>query len=604
MNPRESQRFLGRLALVLGGLLAGTSIGCSGPAEFDLLIRGGTVIDGSGAAARQADIGVRGGDVAAIGDLSGDWGIREFDATGKVVAPGWVDMHSHADALLLADPDVAARLLEARARQGVTTLVVGNCGLGVAPSNEAAAEILAGVNGWMTPDGVVPGPLSTAGYLDRLEERGVVLNVATLVPHGPVRISAMGLAAGAPSTEQMTAMADTLRTSMEAGAFGLSTGLIYPPGMFSDTDELVALATIVAGHDGLYSSHVRGSSETLLPATDELLEVARRSGVRAHHSHLEAVGREYWGDVAAVLEREDAARARGIDIGHDVFPYTRAATMMAAIFPPWSLEGGLPALARRLQEPTTRRRIGAEIESRRPEWPPWVPGGWPHNLVGAVGWDGILVAGCGSTDPADADAGSCPSYVGRSLAAIGADENRSPFDVVADLMIRHEGQVGQLVDEISGQGDRVETLLSILTHPAAIVISDAEDYGRGAAHPAHSGAFVRALRWNRERELMPLPELIRRMTSLPASRVGLRSRGRIAEGAPADLVVFDPATVTDRSGWDRPREPATGVIWLTVNGKPIIEDGQYRGGAAGRILRRGSPPQPVDRPRTAGIPVE
>ena len=212
-----------------------------------------------------------------------------------------------------------------------------------------------------------------------------------------------------------------------------------------------------------------------------------------------------------------------------------------------------------------------------PEWPPWRQGGWPHNLVKAVGWDGILVA---SVPP-----GGPEEFVGRRLSEIADEQGRDPFDVVADLMLAQEGQVGQQVDEISGRDGRLQVLLSIFTHPAAAVISDAEDYGRGSPHPAHAGAFARALQLSRQQEVMPLEEAVRKMTAYPASIVGLADRGVARVGAPADLVVFNPATVADRANWDDPRLPAEGVRWVLINGQVVVEEGEYRGGLAGQVLR-------------------
>jgi N-acyl-D-aspartate/D-glutamate deacylase len=586
MDPRTTgarPRAAARGAACAAGALLLLAAGCAErAADVELILRGGTLIDGTGSQPRAADVAVDAGRVVRVGDLSDLRGEEELDASGLVVAPGFVDMHSHADLVLLAERELQERLLEARLRQGVTTVVVGNCGLGVAPADAATGEVLAGVNGWMTPEGVSSGALGVADYLDRLEAGGVAVNVATLIPHGPVRIGAMGLTDGPPDPGQLETMRAAVRRGLEEGAFGLSTGLIYPPGMFSDTRELVRLAEVVAEFDGLFTSHVRGSSETLLKATDELVSIARASGARVHHSHLEAVGRRFWPRVADVLAREDRAREDGLRISHDVFVYTRAATMMSAIFPPWSLEGGVPALLERLRDPVVRERIRRDVEERVPEWPPWRPGGWPHNLVEAVGWDGILVASVTAGGPSE--------YVGRRLSDLAAEQGREPFDVVADLMIAEGGQVGQFVDEISGRDDRLDVLLSILAHPAAAVVSDAEDYGRGAPHPANAGAFARALRLNRERDLMPLQELVRRMTSYPASLVGLRDRGVVAEGRPADLVVFDAGTIADRATWSEPRAHATGVVGVLVNGRWAVKDGRYVGGLNGEVLRRTNGP--------------
>jgi len=552
--------------------------GAEGPL-YDLVVRGGTLVDGTGAPPHIADVAIAGDRIVHVGPLDRARATRTIDASGLVVAPGFVDLHSHADLILLADVATQERLLGAKLRQGVTTLVVGNCGLGVAPASEEAAEILAAVNGWMTPDGVQAGALDTRSYLDRLEARGVVLNVATLVPHGPVRVSAMGLRPGSPTGAELAHMRRDVEAALDAGAFGLSVGLIYPPGMYSATDELVALAEPVAAANRLFTAHVRGSSETLLDATTELIEIARTSGVRVHHSHLEAVGERFWSRIPEVLALEDAARASGLDVSHDVFPYTRAATMMSAIFPPWSLEGGIEALLVRLADPAVRERIRREIRERMPTWPPWVEQGWPHNLVEAVGWDGILVA--------SVPAGGESRLVGRSIEEIATERGRDPFDVVADLMASSRGIVGQQVAEISGREDDLDALVSILAHPAAAVISDAEDYGRGAPHPAHAGAFARALALGRERKVLPIEELVRRMSGYPATLLGIPDRGVVREGAAADLVLFDPATVEDRATWSEPRLPPVGIPFVVLGGRVVVHEGRYVGGVAGRVLRAG-----------------
>jgi N-acyl-D-aspartate/D-glutamate deacylase len=570
---------IGRPASVAGALLVGLALACAGSEapEVDIVLRGGTLIDGTGAPPRQADVAVHAGRVYSLGPLGAFRGAREIDVSGLVLAPGFVDVHSHADLILLADRPTQEALLGAKTMQGVTTLIVGNCGLGAAPSVAATVEILSQVNGWMTPEGISASAMEIGEYLDRLRSGGTALNVGMLVPHGPVRMASMGLAAGNPSAEQLLEMRASVARGLDDGAFGLSTGLIYPPGMFAPTAELIALAEEVASRDRLFTAHVRGSSETLVPATEELLQIARSSGVRVHHSHLEAVGDAFWDAAATVLALEDAARDEGLRVTHDVFPYTRAATMMSAIFPPWSLEGGMEALLARLEEPATRARLRREIAERRPEWPPWRPGGWPHNLVGAVGWDAIFVASVAPGGPAE--------WVGHSLADLGVAAEQDPFDVVADLMLSQEGRVGQLVGEISGAPEQLDPLVAILVHPAAALVSDAEDYGRGVPHPAHAGAFARALRLNRERGLLPLAELVRRMTGYPAELLGLENRGVVRKGAAADLVVFDPATVGDRATWAEPRLPAAGIRWVVLNGRVVVDDGVYRGGLHGEVLR-------------------
>lgn len=543
------------------------------------MLRGAAVHDGTGRPAFTADVAVDGELIAAIGDLSGWSADREIDVRGLAVTPGFIDMHSHADLILLATQEVQQTSMAAKISQGVTTVIVGNCGLGAAPADEQASAILTSINGWMTPGDLRLGATSVGGYLDRLERQGVALNVGTLIPHGPLRISARGMQAGEATASEIESMRAATRRGLREGAFGLSAGLIYPPGIYSPTSELIALAREVAAADALFACHIRGSSSLLLPAAEELIEIGRSSGARVHHSHLEAVGREYWPGVAEVLALEDRARAEGIAISHDVFPYTDAATMMAAVFPPSALEGGLPRLIDRLAAETSRERIEREIESHRPSWPPWVEDGWPHNLVAAVGWDGIRVASVGD--------GAREDLTGRSVAALAAEDRRPAFDVVADLMIEHRGRVGQIVGEISGDGDEFEALEAILRHPAAAIVSDAEDYGRGLPHPAHAGAFARALRWNREHAWQDWPGWIRRMSGYPAELLGIVDRGVLLPGRRADLLVIDLRQVTDRADWSAPRRHAEGISWVLINGQIAVQNGSYVGGLPGAVLRAG-----------------
>ncbi len=553
----------------------------------DLVLQGGSVLDGTGAPPEPLDLGVRDGRIAWIGPPGSVRGARSLDLSGLTVAPGFIDLHSHADLILLAGLPTQEALLGAKIRQGVTTVIVGNCGLGPCPVKDGSrktADLLASINSWMTPDGVEPGPLSLGEYLDRLERDGTVLNAGTLAPHGPVRLQAAGLEPGPVGEDALRTMESAVDQAFQEGAFGLSTGLIYPPGMYSDTAELERLASVVAAHGRLFTSHIRGSSTTLLPAVKELIRIGRTSGAQVHHSHMEAVGERFWNDVPEMIRLEDQARADQVRISHDVFAYTRAATMMSAIFPPWSLAGGIPGLLARLADRAVREKIRRDIERTIPSWPPWEEGGWPHNLVSAVGWDGILVSSVG--DPRDQE------MVGRSLASLAAEAGIAPFDLVADLMLRQEGKVGQFVDQVSGRNSQVKALHSILRHPAAAVISDAEDFGRGSPHPAHAGAFARILRLAREEKVLDLPEAVRRMTSLPASILGLAGRGTIGPGAVADLVAFDPGRAADAATWDRPREPAVGIEHVLIHGEPVVKDGVYIGGPAGKILRAGNDARP------------
>jgi N-acyl-D-amino-acid deacylase len=549
--------------------------------NFDLLIRHAKVVDGTGQPAFRADVAVSADRIAALGDLSQAAARDTINADGLTLAPGFIDPHSHADLILPLAPARQAELMRGKLAQGVTTTIIGNCGLGCAPLDGGEAEAtLRAVNAWMTPEPVAWRWRTLGEYLDRLASNGLALNVAALAPHGPVRISAMGLTKGQPSRAQMKKMRALVEQAMKDGALGLSTGLIYPPGMYSDPAELQSLARVVADYGGVYTSHIRGSSETLVPAVRELLEVGRATGVRVHHSHNEAVGREHWPKVERVLEMEERAAREGVRVSFDMFPYTAAATMMIALYPPWSLDGGVDALLARLQDAKTRERIRRDVERRRPTWPPWREGGWPHNLVRATGWESIHVGYVESRRH--------KRYEGRSLAALAELTGKPPFDAISDLLVEERGQVSMLIFEVTGGRDSRELLAKYARHPLGAFSTDAEDYGRGLPHPAAYGAFARILaRFVREDAVLTLAEAVRKMTSYPAQIFGLDGRGVIRPGAFADLVLFDARRVADRADYAAPRRPAVGVRAVIVNGQVAYERGQWRGRSCGKIIRPG-----------------
>jgi N-acyl-D-aspartate/D-glutamate deacylase len=541
----------------------------------ELAIRNGVVHDGTGRAGRRVDIGIRAGKIAVVGsDIEAD---ESFDAAGKVVAPGFIDLHSHGDLVLAWPSEKRMPLLEGRIAQGITTEIVGNCGLGAAPLFGAAPAVLPDLNGWMSPAPFAWPWKGVADYLAHLESLGLPVNVGMLAPHGPLRLGAHSLEPGETSSEARRLMADALDAALEEGAFGLSAGLIYPPGMYTSTDELAHLARRVAKAGGFVACHVRGSSETLLDAVAELLRIGSETGARVHHSHAEAVGRSHWPKLARLLEMEEAARAEGIEVSADMFPYTVAATMMLAIFPPWSLEGGLPRLLDRLKDRAEKERIRKSIDTVSPSWPPWREGGWPHNLVKAVGWDRIRVSSVGSDRNRAAE--------GLTLEELGRARGRDPFEAIAELMIEEDGNVGQFVEDISGD----EGIRTLVEERGIAFITDANDYGKGKPHPAAYGGFPRVLgRFVRREGALSLEEAVRRMTSLPASILGLPDRGVIREGAWADVVVFDAGAIDDRATLEEPRLRAQGVEAVFVNGRAVYRNGGLIGTLSGVALSRTS----------------
>lgn len=550
--------------------------------KFDLLIQNAQVIDGSGQPAYRADIAINGKRIAAVGQLPTE-AEQIINADKLTLIPGIIDPHSHADLILPLNPKRQAELMRCKLAQGITTTIVGNCGLGCAPVANAEAEAtLRAVNAWMTPEPVEWRWRTVGEYLNRLEENGLALNIATLAPHGPIRISAMGLMKGAPSRSQLKQMRAMVEQAMEDGAFGLSTGLIYPPGMYSAPEELQELAEVVAGHKGIYTSHIRGSSETLIPAVKELLNVARATGVRIHHSHNEAVGREHWPKIDRILQMEEQAERDGLAVSFDMFPYTAAATMMIAIYPPWALEGGVTQLIERLKDEKTRRRIERDIERKKPSWPTWTQNGWPHNLVRATGWSAIRIGYVESRRN--------KRYENRSLTDLAQLTGKSPFDAISDLIVEERGQVSMLIFEVTGEGEERELLSKYARHRFSAFCTDAEDYGRGLPHPAAYGAFARILaRFVREDGLLTLEEAVRKMTSHPARIFGLKDRGTIRPGAYADLVICDPQRINDRASFEKPRREATGIKTVIINGRVTFERGQLTNTWHGKIIRHNNP---------------
>lgn len=545
-------------------------------------ITGGLIADGTGVPALPADVAVEEGRIAAVappGHIDSRRFPDEIRAGGHIVAPGFIDLHSHADLILaLSDRELRGRLTRGRIAQGITTEIVGNCGLGPAPLSASREEELRGVLSWMTPAGMEWPWRSLGSYLDRLEELGTPVNVGSLAAHGALRIGEAGLQRSLPSSASIDAMCDALARALAEGAYGLSVGLIYPPGSFTPGGEIGRLARVVGSRRALLAAHVRGSSETLLDAVAEIIGWGEGTGARIHHSHSEAVGPDHWSKIPELLAMEAEARRRGISITWDMFPYTAAATTMAAIYPPWSLEGGISALVERLRDPATRRRIRHDIERIRPEWPPWNEGGWAHNLVEAVGWGRITVGSVGSHESEWAE--------GLDLAELGRRGGGGPFEAVSDLMITEGGNVSQIIHGVSGEPGNEEGILRLIRDPGGAFCTDANDTGRGRPHPAAYGAFPRVLgTFVRERGLLGLEEALRRMTSLPAAILGLRDRGIVRAGYRADLVILDPDRVGSAATWKQPRRLAEGIHAVFVNGRAVWRDGEATGALPGMVLR-------------------
>lgn len=501
---------------------------------YDLVIRGGLVVDGSGRPAFRADVAITGRQVAAVGELGRVQSRQWMDAGGLVVSPGFVDIHSHSDTVTLEDGRAMSKVM-----QGVATEVIGNCG---------------------TSGGPVPG--TTYGqYLQSLEMAKTSVNLAGLVGHGNLRTLLMGEGAGKATPETLENMKDLLARCLEEGAFGLSSGLEYPPGFFADVHELAGLCQVVAGR-GLYSTHLRDEGPGLEEAVREALEVGRRSRVAVQISHLKSVGPEHWGQLPATIALVEAARDEGLDVMFDVYPYTASSTSLSIVVPEWAHDGGRQALVARLGDPDTRRRIEEESRRRTER-----QGGWHRMVVTSV------------TAPEHRQ------YEGLNLTEIGQALGKEPWDAAFDLLIASQGQVGVIRHAISP-----DDVACAIAHPLSIICSDGRALSRDIeqkVHPRNFGAFPRVLgKYVREEGLLTLEWAIAKMTSRAANRVGIPGRGILAPGYWADVTVFDPRSVQDQATFAEPLRYPSGICHVLVNGTAVVRDGQHTGALPGRVLRR------------------
>ncbi|HVA87838.1 MAG TPA: D-aminoacylase [Candidatus Saccharimonadales bacterium] len=529
---------------------------------FDLVIRGGELVDGTGSRRHPVDVGVRDGRVAAIGDLSVAAGAQTIDAAGRIVAPGFVDLHTHSDYTIISDPRAQSAV-----RQGTTTHVIGNCGMSPSPAPAArAAEVRAAVN-VVDPDPAVRVTWSDLpGYAAAVESVRPALNVAPLVGHVTLRVAAEGNTAGPATPEGRAEMVRLLEAALEAGAPGLSTGLMYPPAMYADRAELEALGRAVAARDRLFAVHMRNYNDHLLEAVDEAIDVARATGCRLQLSHMAVAGRRNWGKVPQALERIDAARRDGLDVATDIYPYVAGSANLSQLLPDWAQAGGTDTIVARLSSREDRRRIVAE---------------WRESLF--FGWDEVEIA---LVDPGmEAD-------LGRTVAAAAETRGTDPSEAALDLIRDTENRVIMVA-----YGRSEDDLRAVLRHAATSIGSDglAMDpngpSGAGRPHPRSFGCYPRFLgRYVRDEGLIDLETAIAMCTSRPADRAGLRDRGRIVEGAAADIVVFDAATIVDRATFREPHQFPVGIEAVVVNGALVVEgDVQHADRRNGHVLEARSP---------------
>ncbi|MEE9288780.1 MAG: D-aminoacylase [Bacteroidota bacterium] len=561
-NSISRRRFLKQSALFgvsstfLGGLTF-TSIRSVRPA-FDLIIRNGAVIDGSGTMENALDVGIKDGKIAKIGDLQAMDAIATIDATGLKVVPGFIDIHSHTDVDLFLNPRA-----ESKIRQGVTTEVIGNDGSSWAPVG--GPEIEEDLQRFKDYYGVELSWRDFRGLFDALERNGTAVNLLSFVGLGTLRELVVGLDDRRATPDEISSMQREVIAAAEQGCWGASTGLEYTPGSFADRDELVELVRVLPEEQRVYATHMRDEGDRLLEAIDEAIDVARRAKARLQISHLKAQGKSNWDKVDEALNRLDDAAGEGLDIHADRYPYVAYNTGLSSLFPIWCREGGRERFFGRLRDSTLRRKIRSEVEAK------------VQSLAG--GWDGVLISFVLSD--------SNKVYQGKTVKQISEESDVDAFEFCRQILIAEDGRVNMV-----GFGMDEEGTEKVLAHPRVMVSSDAGSsatYGKlsqSRPHPRSYGTFPRAIaRFVREKKLVTLPEMIRKMTLMPAEKIGLKDRGKIEVGRVADIVIFDYNAIEDRATFLDPHQYAVGIPHVMVNGVHVMKDGQHTGALPGRVLR-------------------
>lgn len=532
--------------------------------QFDVLIQGGNILDGTGNPWFRDDVGIRNGRIEQVGKIEVS-AKRTLDARGMIVSPGFIDIHTHNDLTVLPYPGVESYIM-----QGVTTAVVGNCGLSMGPLNPDKVDLLKRyLSPFLKPDYDYGWDWRTLReYYDKVEGLGMAQNMVPLAGQGTIRLAVKGFDSNEATADEMTAMKRLVDESLEAGAFGLSTGLIYPPGMYTSTEELVELASVLAEYGALYATHMRNEGDKLIESVEEAITIGEQNGVPVEISHHKTAGRFNWGKVNATLRAMERARDRGVEVNCDVYPYIAGSTTVTAILPGWALEGGVDKMLERVRTAEPRTRIENEIAQGTMTGENWVK---------AAGWNGIVI-------------GACPThheYEGKSLEQIFQEKGRAeePYEAFFDWLIEVEGNATIIIFVMDE--DDVKT---VIASPLSSIISDAwatAPSAGGKPHPRAYGTFPRVLgKYVRDEKVLSLPEAIRKMTSLPAGKFRLEDRGVLKEGFCADLVVFDPAKIRDTATYADPHQYPEGVRYVIVNGEIAVDNGQITGSRSGKILRR------------------
>lgn len=524
------------------------------------LIQNGLVVDGSGKPGYQADVLLDGDKIAEIGQGLNADGAEVIDASGLVVAPGFIDTHSHSDLKILEEPEVLPKVM-----QGITTEVLGQDGISMAPLPKEYIspwrKNLAGLDG--DSDNIDWGYETTENYLKMIEAVKPGLNECYLAPHGNIRMEAMGLENRLPNEEELEKMRQITRREMEAGAVGLSTGLIYMPCAYSESKEIIEMCKVVAEYDGIFVIHQRSEADTILDSMEEVVKIGRESGVKIHYSHFKVCGKKNWDKIDKVIALLEKAKAEGIRVSFDQYPYVAGSTMLGVILPPWVHDGGTNKVLERLSDPELRKKMVYDIEHGIPGW---------DNFVEFAGLDQIFVTSVKTEKNQDA--------IGLSLTQLGELRKKDPYEATFDLLFEEENAVGMV--DFYGTEEHVQLFMK---RPEMNACTDGLLGGK--PHPRVFGAFPRILgKYVREEKALTLEEAVYKMTKKPATTFNMTGRGELLAGNYADLCIFDPEKVIDKGTFVDPIQYPEGIVYVIVNGEMTIKNGAHTGKRNGVVLRK------------------